>query len=368
MERTKLLEQRERLEKRGQLCQQKLQSYERQEDTLNKKNLYLQEQSAKKADDAKKFELIMEIQQAQKELENIENNIRATEQQKEDIDQKIENIDQEINKSDICRIFNCLIDLDRDDHVKCFSEFVRHYKAGAFFIHGFAKYSLRFLLKRILMEFPYKSTEYIPIRLSSDSQSYNWESSSVMEITDHADIADYLWKQVGRKLRLTGEPSSFELSDVLFKKLKTQNIILTIDALDSRYKLDDIIEKFWLELADNIQKTSNYFLMIVLIEDSDCFKKCRVDCVETYDVTWRYRIPVKLPIVGKFAKDDLESWIKSKARGIFDLSIKDRASQIVEEILKSSDNGSADSVIEYICTELCQCEFDEGALIEWLNL
>ncbi|MCP4353834.1 MAG: hypothetical protein GY795_50955 [Desulfobacterales bacterium] len=286
----------------------------------------------------------------------------ATEDRYDEIDRRLNNIEQKIKKLNICKVFDYLLNLDCNEHVERFIEFITAPpQAGAFFLHGAGKYSLRFLLKRLLQEISYCSTDQpIVINLPSIFRRYGWDN-------DFA-FADLLWHELGSRIGLRREPSRKQITERLSQKRKTQNIILVLDQLDSRYDLDIIIENFWFDLADNTEEALNYFLMAVLVDDFDYLNGCERDFFETHNNEWTHRIPVKLPVISNFASEDLEIWIKQRARGIFDPGIKCRADQIVEEIIENCNDGCPDSVIEYICTRVCQCKFDEGVLKEWLKL
>jgi len=84
--------------------------------------------------------------------------------------------------------------------------------------------------------------------------------------------------------------------------------------------------------------------MLMLIDDFTHLDNCEKNFLfETYESAWSCQIPVKLPTVNKFTRDDLEKWIK-QTRGIFDPCRKHRDNliQTINEILANSDNGSPD--------------------------
>lgn len=333
-EREHLFEERDRLEK--------------ELNRLNEKLEDLGQDYIKKNSASEKFEL-------KKDKE-------AVEDEYDEISFRLENVERQINKSHIHKIFERLLDLDCNRHVERFTDFITSQKSGAFFIHGSAKYSLRFLLKRLLQEISYSVTEK-PIIINLPSI---FARHGGMALLNDFDIADLLWYELGREMRLRGRPEPEQIAQRLSEKRRTQNVILVLEDLDSRYDLNDIIEKFWFDLADNTEQSSGYyFLMILLVHDHNCFDAYCMDFFETYDVKWHYQIPVRLPMLDKFEADDLLDWMR-RARGIFDIGFKKHANEIVEQIMENC-SGYPDEVIEYICTEVCQCEFDEGILKTWLT-
>lgn len=280
----------------------------------------------------------------------------------DEVNRYLERVGQKINELNVCRIFDRLLDLDCNLHVERFTDFITSQKAGAFFIRGSAKYSLRLLLKRLLQEISFCVTEK-PIIINLPSL---FKHQGGIALLNNFDVVELLWCELGRQLRLR-RPGHEQIVQKLSEKRGTQNVILVLEELDSQYDLNEIIEKFWFDLADHMEQNSDYyFLMLLLLDDHNCLDEYCMDCFDAYDAKWCYRIPVRLPMLDKFETEDLLDWMK-RARGIFDIGLKKHANQIVEQIMKNC-SGYPDGVIEYICTEICQCEFDEGILKRWLTL
>jgi hypothetical protein len=320
---------------------------EKEVNLLNEKLEYLGKAFDETSSGSKRFELKKEKEEA--------------EDRYDEVNRYLEIVRRKINELNVCRIFDRLLDLDCNCHVERFTDFITSQKAGAFFIQGSAKYSLRLLLKRLLQEISFCVTER-PIIINLPSL---FKHQGGIALLNDFDVVELLWCELGRQLRLR-RPRPEQIVQKLSEKRGTQNIVLVLEELDSRYDLNEIIGKFWFDLADHMEQNSDYyFVMLLLLNDYNCLDDYCMDCFDAYDAQWRYRIPVRLPMLDKFEAEDLLDWMK-RARGIFDIGFKKHASQTVEQIMNNC-SGYPDEVIEYICTKICQCEFDEGILKRWLT-
>ena len=201
----------------------------KQFDLLNEKLEYLGKKSVIASSGSKAFEL-------KKEKEETEDGL-------DEISFQLDNVEQKINKLDMSRIFNLLLDLDCHHHAERFIEFLSFQKAGAFFIHSSEKYSLRLLLKRLLQEIRFCVTEQ-PIVINLPSVFTRYGGIAAL---DNFDIAESLCYEIGRKVGLR-RPSPEQIAQRLAKKRKTQNVILVLEEVDFRYDLNEIVGKFWSDL------------------------------------------------------------------------------------------------------------------------
>lgn len=296
--------------------------------------------------------------------------LKNEEEERDSIEQEMLRLEMRIKNLSISRVYDELSGLDCDEHLQRFEEFFMQYQIGAFLLHGCSRYGVRFLLKQILERISscIVSFHAIKIKLPSIQKFNSFSGLPSMDITGF-DVG-LIWNELGREVRMTYHPSPVQIASRLSQKWQKEHIVLILE-VDRSCDLKSIIHTFWLNLMKALQKysaqTDNVFLLLILVDDSEYLNECDMDFVETCDEAWTPTRPVKLPPVERYCAEEIKIWMKSKSARILPFGYRGHISQIIQEILEHSDNGFADQVLKYICTQLCQCEFNEGVLEEWLK-
>lgn len=290
-----------------------------------------------------------------------EQKLRELEKDCDEIEQKLSDCEYKISQCRSNNIYNELIKLDCIEHIRKFAKFVSSsHPSAAFVIHGYSKYGLRLLIKRMLQEI---SASPLPIYWTSTqrrSSAATYPSMTGFDLTP-------LWGDLSSRLGCRPLPEQVALK--ISQKLERENVAIILDRTDITCDFSAIIDDFWSNLIQTVRNGSgdsaNRLLFMILVEDSNYLNTCSFHFAEDYDDSWHPHIPVKLPCIDKYCAEDLNAWM-NHASGIFSLKKRYKPG-IIDDILENTQNGLSDHVIQYICTDLCECEFDEGMLLKWLN-
>jgi len=294
------------------------------------------------------------------------------EDERDRLKQRMISLEMRMDQSPINDVFDRILQLNYVEHIKLFNDFVTPHHTAAFVIHGQAKYGMRFLLKRIRQYIAAK-TRMMPacIRIDlSATQKFSFLGS--FNSGSVSFDVNTLWNDIGRQVGCNSSPA--EVAARLLKKWERESIVLILDKLDLTCDFNLIVRDFWIHLSKMMQnlsfKTNNLFILMFVVDDSECLNACETELIEVYNPSWTPEIPVKLPIVDRFAAEDIGGWITDFC-DLFPFYLTNCGPNIIDEIIENSENGYIDLVIRCICTQLCQCKFDdgtlEGILIEWLN-
>ncbi len=304
--------------------------------------------------------------QIQREVE-----LEKAERDRKKIEDEILRIIRQKERLEVCRVYNALVRLDCREHVRRFNKFIIRHHIGAFLIHGNAKYGMRFFVARVLRHILRKVgssqvAQVVKLKLAS---SHKVDDVAAMMILEEADSGvDSFWDTLGRAFGLRYAIVD-DIAQRIVQKRQTGHVVVILE-MDNWYEFEQIIQEYWGTLAKTVQQlspqTKNVFLLMCVINENDDWDESAITWAETYQESWTPEFPVKLPIIQKYCAKDLETWIEDQT-DILPPEIWDNIAETVESILRHSENGLSDRVIRYICNHLCQCEFHEGVLEEWLK-
>ncbi|MDM8554921.1 hypothetical protein QUF75_09345 [Desulfococcaceae bacterium HSG7] len=294
-------------------------------------------------------------------------------------------------------LFEELLRLNCTNQLRQFNTFIDRYKIGTFMIHGDGEFGFRFLLKRIANHLRLKTgaeSDFVPINLSSSSDK-------IQELEKRSEPnLNPLLQSIGKKWKCSS--SLEEIVKIINEKLKKHNVVLKVDIRDKMglsSSLKDLIKNDWNNLSKKIEdsiapRTDNLFLFLLVFNDkyfknfpnfsniseyhkSYCqqldafFEECEIEFVNKCDTSWSPNIPVRLPIIDRFCKEDLDKWIPSFC-DMFPQYDSHCGPETVKEILNMSADGYPDLVIEHIVVKLCNIKFKRGdleeELIKWLKI
>ncbi len=253
-------------------------------------------------------------------------------------------------------LYNALLRLNFTNQVGLFRHFVETHTVGSCLIHGEPEYGQRWLLNRLVQLIPNgRSAKVIQFGLSRKSRGSYIES---------------LWRELGGRVGLAGVHPPRTIAEAVCKLWQTQTVILVFQNLDQMPQeyMNQFLCEFWLPLVHISGKcssqSSNYRLLMFLVDYSGCVEQWKIDCVEALDSNWKPQILVKLPRLDRLSDRDLVIWMET---GINDLPVQltTQLERTVQSILKNSENGLPELALQQICN-LCECNWYEWEQV-WLK-
>lgn len=251
------------------------------------------------------------------------------------------------------KLYNALLRLNYINQVSLFRQFVGIYPVGTCLVHGDIEYGQRWLVNRLVQLVPNGMTaKVIPFGLTRKSR---------------ANYINALWRELGGRVGLTGQPKPVEIAEAVCKCWETQNVILifhNVDRMPKEY-LNQFRQDFWLPLSEIASPSPqmSHKLLMFLVDHSGEVEGWDISFAEDLD-NWRSHIPLKLPRIERLGDRDLLSWIENSLNEL-PVEFATDGDRLVKEILENSDNGVPQLVLEYICS-LCNCNWYEQERI-WLK-
>lgn len=324
-----------------QHLERKRDELQKQYELLSEKIARLRRDSAFQAGTAVSFQLDKEIQGAEAERDRIW--------------QQIEDLETSMVSE---RLYGALLRLNYTAQVRLFREFIEEQRIGAFLIHGSSECGQLWLLKRLMQGIPYR-TVASPIEFHLRRRALRTDINA-------------LWRELGRHVGLPRPGATpDEIAKRVSARLQNQHVILVfhdIDCISEAY-LDELIRDFWLLLTNTAQNalspTSEFFLLMFLVDLDGCVSSWNVTFAEQFDSVWKPSVPIRLPIIDRLSDGVLVSWIENAVDALPPKFTR-QVSHTVQTILENSDNGVPEQVLAQICS-LCGYDWYEGEE-RWLKL
>ena len=251
------------------------------------------------------------------------------------------------------RLYNALLRLNYSHQVSLFRQLVGTYPVGTCLVHGDTEYGQRWLVNRLV--------QLVPNGMTAKVVSFGLTRKS------RANYINALWRELGGRVGLTGQPEPGEIAEAVCQWWETQNVILifhNVDRMPKEY-IDRFRRDFWLPLSEkaNPSPQTSHKLLLFLVDHSGEVEGWDVAFAEVLD-DWQPQIPLKLPRIERLGDRDLVSWIENSINEL-PVEFATDGDRLVREILENSDNGVPQLVLEYICS-LCNCNWYEQERI-WLK-
>ncbi|MDZ8079091.1 MAG: hypothetical protein RMX35_08310 [Nostoc sp. DcaGUA01] len=324
-----------------QHLQHKRQALEQQYDLLMEKEKRLRCDYAIAADTLIRFQLEKQIEQTEKELNELA--------------QQLDALEQALSSG---RLYRALLKLGYREQARAFRRFIEAHPVAAFLIHGSLYYGQRWLLNRLV-------TQHVPN--ITTGKVVRIELSRIARRSDSAA----LWRELGGRVGLGRQSSTLEIAERVYQWWRTQNVLLIIYDVDclSEAFVHEIVTEFWLPLATKVKEAtsqlSQFKLLMFLVDYEGCAGSWNVPFVEKLEPTSKPHNPVKLPGITQFSEHELTNWLEYEAEELPNQLI-DRVDETIQIILKNSDNGIPEPALGEIC-HLSGCNWYEQEE-KWLRL
>ena len=285
------------------------------------------------------------------------------EKQIEEAQAECDRIKQEIENQNIssasCDLYRALLKLGYQEQIIAFKRFLKSQSIAAFLLHGSPDYGQRWLLNRLITQHIRYGTTGKLVRIQLN------------RIGRRRDISA-LWRELRGRVGLVGrQHTPSEIVEQIYGWWQTQNVILVfhdVDCMPKEY-LQQLIQDFWLPLAAQARevasKTTNYQLLMFLVDYEGGVSKQNTLFVEKLEPSWEPKIPIKLPSINPFGDRILKDWmnaiavdIEFDALPLVEAIINDTEDELIQEILDNSDNGVPELAMSEIC-HLCECNWYE---------
>lgn len=199
-------------------------------------------------------------------------------------------------------LFERLLQLDFRPQVRLVRQVIEKHRVAAFLIHGPPDHGQRLLAYRLARLKPeWETGQHFTIDAGSNGTG---KSSRA------------LWSQVAKKMQLSSSTPAQELANKVGEWLQTQDVLFTFHTVD--YIPPDLlsawIEEFWgplVSMAKNVQHRTyrSTHLMLYLIDYVGDVCQSNIPFVKSYDQWSSDYMPMLLPPVTPFPKEEIEIWI-----------------------------------------------------------
>ncbi len=203
------------------------------------------------------------------------------------------------------RFHDALLDLDYDDQIDTFNQFIaieNRAHIGAFVIHGESYYGQNWLINRLINNTGIENVGKEQFKFSFTRNTVGIE-------------LEELWDDIGRWLDSSHPLDSPALIvEQVYKLWLRQSVVLKIGSIERATEeyIREFFHTFWEPLVEMIEqnrtaRTTNYLLLFLTDNDGS---------TENWNYGWRDwfdtpTIPVKLKKIREFTPEDIELWIKS---------------------------------------------------------
>jgi len=323
-----------------QHLQQQRNELQKQYELLSAQIQLLGESHAIEPNPVEEFKLKKQLEHAETKRHEVVEQIQVLEDQIEVLD----------NGS---RLYKALLKLNYHNQVNLFLQLIERSQVGAFVIHGESEHGQSWLLNRLV--------RLVPRNMTGKVVSVNLQC-----LTHRWDI-DALRYQLRRCASLTASHSLQEIAEQVHGWWQTQTVILifhNLDVMDAKY-IQKFFQDFWLPLVEKARSvpcpSPYYRLLMFLVDHGGSVDTWPISFAERLDSSWQPDIPIRPPRISRFPRDVLVKWIEHELET---LPAKMRSIE-VEDILKNSEDGIPQFVLEYIC-DLCDCDWFEREHI-WIR-
>ncbi|MBW4523319.1 MAG: hypothetical protein KME16_27080 [Scytolyngbya sp. HA4215-MV1] len=241
------------------------------------------------------------------------------------------------------RLYQALLKLGYRKQVQLFRKFVEKHPVTAFLIYGKLDFGQRWLLNRLVVQH------------TRDSIAGKVIKVSLGRVARRSDVAA-LWRELGGRVGLGRQSSVSAIVERVYQSWKTQNVLLVfydVDFLPER-SLKELLQDFWSPLATQVWKggkpESPYKLLLFLVDYEGCVGNWSIPFAEALNSDWHPRLPVKLPMISEFTKNELTNWLEFSADDL-PVALVDDPDAVAQAILENSDNGIPEPTLGEICQQ-----------------
>ncbi|NET37693.1 MAG: hypothetical protein F6K19_37695 [Cyanothece sp. SIO1E1] len=305
----------------------KQREFQEQYDLLTEKIRYLQQSAT--IDDLAPSKLF----QLKKQLEQ-------DEAERDELAQKIE----DLRKASVSEeLYRALLKLDYRKQVRLFKKLIKSQSIAACLIQGSLDGGQRWLLNRLIKYLPQATTSKI-IRVD------------LHRLARKRDV-NAMWRELGKRVYLSSQNSSSEITERIYQWWQTQNVILVfddVDCLPGDY-VKELINDFWSPLTSKLGSPSSRnksSLLMFLVAYGNCFEDHESLFMRELTPSWLPHIPIKLPEISSLSYQVLTDWFEA-------LEIEHEFKSLSEELVrfddptqmiwKDSNSGIPQLVLERIC-------------------
>ncbi|MFE4107829.1 trypsin-like peptidase domain-containing protein [Almyronema epifaneia] len=255
------------------------------------------------------------------------------------------------------QLYRTLMKLGYRQQVRQFTQLIRKHAIAALLIYGDPGYGQKWLLNRLV-------NQHLPHNLTGKVVKVD-----LSRRVRRSDVSA-LWRELARRVGLKGQPVPEEIIQRVYRWWETQNVLLIFHNVDflPQASFQGLLQDFWLPLASQARElktpASDYKLLMFLIDYQGRVGDWNAPFVEKIDSRWSPQFPVRSPRLEEFSDNELLDWITDESDEL-PPEFKNEE-EIVEQILKNSDDGIPELVLQEIC-ERCGCDWYEE-LERWLKL
>lgn len=275
-------------------------------------------------------------------IRKVVNDLRAVQVQRKVM---VSNRNQQSVAAKRDRLYHSLLKFNHQKQVYVFREFLEKKRIGAFLVHGDPDCSQFWLLKRLL-------EQTIPEMTGIPYTETPLTERSIYRRGRGIDIAT-LWRELGGEFGAKQNATVLEIAEQIAHRLKTQNVILVfneIHLVDGVY-LNQLITELWLPIVTQAQRvlatSPDSSLLLFLVDYAGCSSAWNITCTEQLDSSWQPHIPVKLPVVSRFPKEELSAWLRDGV-DLLPLDVIRRCDEVIQILLDECDNGLPMPILERI--------------------
>jgi hypothetical protein len=283
------------------------------------------------------FQLKIQIEQLEAELNNLA--------------KQLDELEKALSSG---RVYRALLKLGYQTQTGTFRQFIQANSVAAFLIHGSLWYGQGWLLNRLVSKYVtnYVNAKRVGINLS--------------RVARRSDVAA-LWRELSYGVGLGWQSSDSEVIERVYKWSRTQTVLLIFDNVNhlSETFLQEMILKFWFPLVTKARgttrQTTQFQLFMFLVDYEGCVDSWNISFAEQLNPDWQPDTPVKLPAITEFSENELVTWIRYEAEEL-PIDLTKKADETVRTILQNSENGIPEPTLQEIC-RLSDCEWKHT----WFN-
>ena len=258
------------------------------------------------------------------------------------------------------QVYQILLKLGYWQQVRQFKKLINTHSVAALLIHGEPQSGQRWLLNRLVSQHVRKSLTSSPVVVDFDSPV-------------RRDDVKALWRVLAWKVGLKGQAAPEEIIKKVYKLWKTQNVLIVLHKIDllpePGLRVSELIENFWLPLASQAREAmkdnQDYKLLMFLVDYQGKVGKLNLPFIEKLDAVWNPQWPLLAPKIEDFSDDELRDWLEHEGDSLpVDFNNEE---VIIQEILKNSENGIPELVLQEIC-DRCDCDWYEELEKLWKKL
>ncbi|RAQ40196.1 hypothetical protein B9S53_17200 [Arthrospira sp. O9.13F] len=246
------------------------------------------------------------------------------------------------------QLLKALLNLDYDKQANLFKEFVENHQIGACLIHGSSETAPRWLLNRLIRNVPNGNTS-------------NYVKQIKFSRRTNTSSLERLFQEISRKIGIVQTSSVVAIYQKILEVWQSKTVILIVENtqdVEESY-LEAFLQEFWQPLAELASQKGttdkNKSLLLFLLDEDGYTNDWNITYTQDPTSELIPKTMIKFMEIQPIKPRQLSSWLELDicARNL--LQYSDR---LVDEVFRESQNGLHQYILEKICC-LCQIEWED---------